>query len=186
MTTINKKAGDKPAKDFGTKKRGGKAKFYSPPNILRQKVGVGGIDSARLEKAEALIDRSDFDFLSFAPMILERLEKAIAAARKQTIAGRDHINRIIVPIMELKASGGMFQYMLVSEIADIILDFLESLEELNPDGFNILDVHQRTINVIIKNRLKGTGRIEGKALVRELSEACDRYRKKYVMPVDLE
>ncbi len=168
------------------KPRKKRARFYDPPNILRQKVGLGGINPALITQAETYIDNNTVDFGPFARAMLDRLQKPIAQARAMDKAGKDAINAIVAPVMELKANGSMFGYFLVSEIASVVLDFLESIPELNEDGFDIIDVHQRTLETIVKNSLKGNGGREGQALAQELQDACMRYRKKYRILFDVE
>jgi hypothetical protein len=162
------------------------ARYYNPPNILRQKVGTGGIEPLRLERAEDFLAKNTIEFRPFARSILEKLDKSIAIARKKDKADRATINTISGPIMEMKASGGMFNYMLVTEIAGVVLNFLENITELNDDGFEIIDVHQKTLEAIIKHNLRGDGGREGRALAQELYDACNRYRKKYQVVVDVE
>lgn len=156
-----------------------KVKYYNPPNVLRKKVGGGGIDPDRLQRAELYIQANDLDFTPIAVDMLARLEKAIADVKSGRITGKDTVRAIVGPVMELKANGGMFKYPLISEIADVVLNFLETVDELNGDGMEIIDVHQKTLQAIIVNRLKGSGGKEGTALTRELIDACNRYFKKY-------
>lgn len=162
-----------------------KAKFYNPPNILREKVGLGGIDPAQLKKAEIFIDDNKLDFTPYAEELLVKLRKAIKAAKAAEKADKAVVNTIVASIMEMKANGGMFNYMLVTEIADVILGFLENLDELNQDAFDIVDVHQKTLEAIIGNKLTGNGGQEGKALAQELYDACRRYKRKYSVVVDV-
>jgi hypothetical protein len=81
--------------------------------------------------------------------------------------------------MEMKSSAAMFKYGLASEIASVVLDFLESVDELNDDGFNIVDVHYQTLEAIIRLKLTGYGGKQGKVMADELYAACRRYEKKY-------
>ena len=156
-----------------------KAKFIEPPNVLKQKVGDGGMDQLRLQRAEDYIDDNPADFRNIAFTLMEQLEKLIKAGKSGKISGRKGVDMLTHPIMELKATGGMFRYMLVSEIADIVLNFLENIDELNEDVFEIIDAHQNTLNIIINNKLQGTGGVEGRALAQELYGACRRYYTKY-------
>ncbi len=156
-----------------------KARYIDPPNILRQKVGAGGIDPLRLTRGEEYIDNNDMDFTPYAQEIMQRLNDIMAEAKAGKIKGKSAVDLLTRPIMELKANGGMFRYMLVSEIADIVLNFLESIDKLDADAFDILDAHQNTLHVIISNKLQGGGGKEGRALALELYEACKRYFKKH-------
>jgi len=159
-------------------------KYYTPPNVLRQKVGTGGIEPNVIKMAEEFISSNDMDFTPYAMDILAKLAEAIKVAQTKDKSGRDVIDTITGPIMELKANGAMFRYFLVSEIANVMLNFLENIAELNDDAFDIINVHQRTLGAILKSRLHGDGGREGKALAQELYDACNRYRKKYKAYVD--
>lgn len=163
---------------------GKKVKYHVPPNILREKCGTGGVDPAVLTRAQKVIEDNKIDFMPFAERFLDRLDTAIAAARRQKV--RDDVIRtgIVNPAMELKANGAMFEYQLISDVSAILLNFLESVDDLNDDALDIVAVHRRTLHVIITGRLRGGGGKDGMALLSELNEACERYFKKYKPETD--
>jgi hypothetical protein len=156
-----------------------KVKYHVPPNILREKCGVGGINPDVLKKAQTFIDENDLDFTPFAEDFLNKLDVALAAARKNTARTKETLATISRPVMELKANGAMFEYPLISDVAGILLNFLENLQGLNDDALDIVIVHRRTLHVIVTSRLRGTGGKDGQALLQELVDACERYFKKY-------
>ena len=162
---------DKPKKN--------KAKFHTPQNSLRLKAGYGGIDPKVMDRAEEYIEKNDVDFTDIAKSILERLDKAVEAIRRDGHGSKEDINRMVAPIMEMKANGAMFKYGLLSDVADIILDFLENAENLDDDALAIVDIHRKTFAIIINGRLKGTGGVQGDVLIKELDDACARYHKKH-------
>ena len=168
-------------KEFEQKIEGG-VKVITPRHILREKIGYGGIDPVALNRAEESIAKNDVDFQPYAQDFLARIDKAVSAARSLEVRNRSVVDTIVRPVMELKASGGMFKYPLVTEIADILLDFLEGLDSLNSDAFGIIDAHQKTLQVIINSKLTGDGGKAGKALADELYRACKRYQKKHPSP----
>ena len=174
MTQAKKKPEKKP-----DKKKKKKFRYITPPNILKQKVGAGGLAPERLEKAERFIDSNALDFAPYAKDILKRLDKAFAGIKSGNLEGAKAVEAIAGPVMELKANGGMFKYKLISDVADVMLDFLERVDELNEDGMDIADVHQRTVHTIIASGLEGSGGPAGQALAGELRKACQRYFKKY-------
>ncbi len=154
-----------------------KPKFINPPNKLKAKMGTGGIDLKLLEKAQLFIADNPIDFEPYADEFLKNIQaglKKLAKTRsekdKDILAGQ---------IMQIKANGGMFRYQLVSDIGNIALNFIDSLHEVNDDALNVLEAHEKTIQIIIANKLSGDGGMEGAALVRELEKACNRYFKKY-------
>ena len=156
-----------------------KARFIKPPNRLRQKVGYGGINPMLLTRGNEYIATNKFDFEPYAKDFLITLEDSILEINAGKLSGKDAIDVLSRPVMELKGNGGMFGYNLISEIADIVLNFLENIDELNDDAYEILDVHQKTLKIIVSNQLRGDGGNVGNELARELFDACNRFYKKY-------
>ncbi len=156
-----------------------KTRFINPPNLLKQKVGSGGLNQKLIEQAQNVIEDVKVDFLPYAKKFLQTFEEAIKTARQNPENFEEFKDEIIRPVMELKANGGMFRYELVSHVADIALQFLEAINQMNDDTHKVLIAHQNTLNVIIKNKLEGSGGQEGRALVSELERACTRYFEKY-------
>lgn len=156
-----------------------KAKFYTPQNALRLKVGYGGIDPVVMERAELIIQNNDVDFTDIAKGFLDRLDKAVEAVRHDDRRSKEGINRLVAPIMELKANGAMFKFPLLSGVANIVLDFLENIDYLNDDSLEIVNIHRQTLRIIVGQDLRGTGGKQGDILVNELVAACRRYHKKH-------
>lgn len=156
-----------------------KAKFHTPQNTLRLKAGYGGMDPKVMDRAEEFIRVNDYDFTTQAKEILDRLDKAVEGVKRDDHRSKEGINRMVAPIMELKANGAMFKFGLLTDVADIILDFLENTDYLNDDAFEIVDIHRRTFRIIIGSQLRGSGGKQGDVLIKELNDACARYQKKH-------
>lgn len=167
-----------------------KAEIISPPNRVKEKVGHGGLTTEVLNKAQALLESVSVDFPAMAEMDLDTLASAISRIRQIRSAGKDLtkgkeedlINSLIYPSMQLKAHGGMFKYELVTRIADNLVHFLEVVHQMDDDAMEIVDAHNTTLRAIIHSRIEGTGGQKGKALLKELHEACSRYFDKYGQP----
>jgi hypothetical protein len=156
-----------------------KVRFIKPPNVLKNKVGTGGIDEKLLEKSQETISNTEVDFIPFAKQFLKQLADFTAQAQISNEEFKEAKEKIIGPVMQLKANGGMFRYQLLSDVADIALQFLESIETCNNDTFDVIKAHEKTLQVIIANKLKGDGGPAGYALIKELDQACQRYFSKY-------
>ena len=154
-------------------------KYYTPPNVLRQKVGVGGMPDELVKKAEKFIQDNKFDFKPLALEIMKNFTTTLAEVKKSGQTDKKAIDRIGEPIMELKANGEMFRFTLLTDVAEILLNFLENIPSLNDDAYNVIAAHKNTLDVILKNDLRGTGGDEGHALSEELYAACRRYYTKY-------
>ncbi|MDB2683039.1 hypothetical protein N9Z27_02165 [Alphaproteobacteria bacterium] len=156
-----------------------KVKYINPPNLFKQKVGSGGISKEKLEKSQNAIDTVEVDFKPYAQKFLKQFINANNKAHANTDDFENLKDEIIIPVMQLKANGGMFQYNLLSYVANTALFFLETISQMNDDTYKVLIAHQNTLHAIIKNELKGGGGKQGQALVEELDKACSRYFEKY-------
>ncbi len=154
-------------------------KFVTPPNHFKMKVGSGGISDALLKKSQQAIDSVKLDFLPYAKDFLTEFSTHAKTALDATKNRTESKENIIGPVMQIKANGGMFHYQLLSDVADIALQFIEAIEDINEDAYDVLQAHENTIQAIISNKMQGDGGKAGDALVNELHKACTRYFEKY-------
>lgn len=154
-------------------------KFIQLPNRLKQKVGSGGIDPRLIQKAQKFIDGAKTDFKPFAQEFLNQIANAIKDHREGKTDQKQGLEAIVVPVMELKANGAMFNYYLITDISRGLLYFLECLEKLDEDSFAIVEVHTTALQTILKNEVRGNTGKEGIMLLEELQNACKRYYSKH-------
>lgn len=163
------------------KKSSQKAEFMQPLNVLRSKVGYGGLNDNILNEAQALLDRNTVDFLPMAEMYLSSMMRGIERARhprpgentKTLIAG------MLYPAMQLKANGGMFRYPLVTRIGSKLIRFLEVIAEADKDAVDIVLAFHTTMRVVLMGRVSGSAGKRGDELMQELEAACLRYFERY-------
>lgn len=157
-----------------------KAKFIKPPNHLKAKAGGGGIPEERLQQAQTFINDNKTDFTPVAKDLIAQLENASDEALRD-IEKNQPVTKdsMVIPAMQIKASGGLFGYQLLTDVADICLQFMEAVNEYNAETIEIVNAHENAMNIIINNELRGSGGKQGYALVQELHKACKRYFKKY-------
>lgn len=154
-----------------------KAKFITPPNKLKAKVGNGGLPDSVLEKAQNYINNNQVDFIPQAKIFLDSAKaESIKALEDGMQFDR---NKLSLPTMQLKANGGMFRYPLLSEVANICLNFIEKIERMDENAYKVIRAHENAINIIIKHNFHGSGGKEGSALVKELEDVCKRYFSKH-------
>ena len=142
---------------------------------LQIKAGKGEIPPPVIEKAEEVIRNNDEDFLSISVGFLSRLEDAVSRAKSGTGGQAELISGMTKPVMELKANAKMFKYDLVTSLANIMLDFLETIETLDLNAIEIVAAHHRTLSLITAKQMKGDGGQMGPVLQKELQNAVQRY-----------
>jgi hypothetical protein len=156
-----------------------RAELISPPNRLKSVVGSGGIDPRLISKAQELLTDNKVDFSPDALVLIDELNTAIQQARAGTISGEDALERIIYPAMQLKAQGSMFHYNLITDICNILINFLETVQSLDDNVMSIVMAHKMSITAVLSGNIKGDGGKIGKELRDELMDACNRYYKKH-------
>ena len=155
-----------------------KARVIKASRSLQQKAGSGDIPPGVIARAEKVVEENAEDFAPLAKQFLERLssgiEKAYAECEK-TENQRKLVLGLTKPVMDLKANARMFKYELITNLANIMLDFLESLEKLDKTAIDIVAAHAKTLNLIITKRMSGSGGEIGKVLEKEWRGAVQRY-----------
>lgn len=156
----------------------GNVKITSASKKLQTKAGVGDIDPDLIRKADQFIQDNDEDFTPLALELLANLSKTLARIKRDKIWTPEALLELEGPVMQLKANGKMFKYDLVTSLAGITLDFLESVTELDEDVLALVSVQLAGLQVIIAQKMRGSGGLDGMRLRSELEEACQRYYKK--------
>lgn len=157
------------------------AEFIKPPNMLKAKVGSGGLNEAILDRAQKLLEQNTYDFAPLADIYLNSMMKGIIRGRAPE---KDDDNELLIanilyPCAQLKANGGMFHYPLVTKIADRLVQFLEVIETLDKESLEIAEAFHTTMKVVINGKVKGNGGKQGTDLLDALHEACMRYFDKF-------
>lgn len=158
-----------------------KAEILRPPNMLKAKVGSGGISDAILDKAQALLENNIVDFQPLADIYLLTLMKAIETAQMdhEKQETENLIAAMIYPAVQLKANGGMFHYPLITIMSDRLIQYLEVIVEADLDALEIVLAFHTTIRAVVMGRITGTGGRHGQELLNALNDACMRYFERY-------
>lgn len=158
-----------------------KAEFIRPPNTLQQKVGTGGLSDDIIDKAQKLLEENTVEFEPLANVYMASLSNGIEMAKG--FEPSDDVEEIIAsmlyPAMQLKANGGMFNYPLISQMADKLIQFLEVIDEPDIEAVEIVLAFHTTLSAVIQGRIKGDGGKNGQDLVLALTQACMRYFEKH-------
>lgn len=154
-----------------------KAEYIKPPNLLKAKVGSGGLSDDIIAKAQALLENNAVDFQPLAELYLNSLFSGIEKTRKNISEETNEYNigSMLYPAMQLKANGGMFHYPLVTTIADRLVQFLEVIELIDEDAIEIVLAFHTTLRAVITGQVQGDGGTHGADLIAALDEACMRF-----------
>lgn len=145
---------------------------------LQNKVGSGPLRPEVLAKCSEVMNTVTTDFAPIAGEFLDRLEQAVSGAKAEPEKLGAHLDHLTRPVMELKANARMFRYDLVTNLANIMLGFLEGVQILDRDAVEIVAAHHRTLKAIVDRKMMGDGGQYGTLLIQELKDACNRYFQK--------
>jgi hypothetical protein len=154
-----------------------KAKLVKPPNLLKKKVGNGGFDPAVLKKAQAALDENTVDFKPLAVDLIQILNETVGIIKSGSVTGEAAIESLIYPAMQLKAQGSLFHYPLITDIANVLVNFLETIVTADKDALNIVTAHKASLNIVLAKEIREKDGAIGKNLCAELIDACNRYHK---------
>lgn len=154
-------------------------KIHKANRMLQAKTGTGAVDAEVVKKAEAKVEEKKVDFEPMAQGFLDQMGKALAQAKESEVVHLADIKQDLTnAIMQLKANGTMFDYQLVSELADMLLSFIEAIPDLDNDVVDILDVNHKTLCLVVKSKMSGDGGQAGETLKTEIRGAVQRYLSK--------
>jgi hypothetical protein len=160
-----------------TKKRS--AEFIKPNQSLKLAIGHGGLDTAILEQAQKVIDDNTIDFMPIATRQLSALQECIKIAKTQK--NKHDTNSLIAiivnPAMQLKANGGMFGYPIVTKISGLLIHFMEVVNDLDDNVFDLLNGFVTSLNAVIIGGIRN-GDSGGDQLFNAINDACQRYLNK--------
>lgn len=146
---------------------------------LRNKAGTGEIPVEKIRLSQKQIDQNNVDFQPIAEIYLERLSQALQNARQNMDAPADTLlGALEKPVMNLKSNGALFGYPLISDIATNMLRFIETRSKVDEDLLDIIQLYLDSQNIIINQKIKGTGGSVGLQIQDELQNACRRYISK--------
>ena len=154
-----------------------RAEFIKVPNMLKLKVGSGGLSEEILDKAQKLLEENTQDFAPLGELYLESLANGIEQAKIGSV--QEHVEEVmaqmIYPAMQLKANGGMFLYPLITKLADRLIQFLEVIDELDIESIEIIMAYHSSMKAVLHGKISGDGGESARELLTALNQACGRY-----------
>jgi hypothetical protein len=142
----------------------------NPPNLLKKKVGSGGLDANALKKAEKVFDglRGEFEEIAGRDVV-----KLVEAAKVLVASPNDLKKRQEVYMIahELRGQGGSYGYPLVTRFGDQLCRYLDATDMLDAKSLIIVKAAADAISVVINAKVSGDGGETGRQLVGMLDKA---------------
>jgi len=139
--------------------------IFTPPNILKAKVGGSGVglDSAALKRAEAAMESLKGEFMGWMLADVDRLCEARAAfAEAGDAESRDVFYR---SAHDLKGQALTFEHPMVSRVAASLCKLMDTPSE--PPAL-LIDAHVNAIRVLVRQDIRDDADETACALAAEL------------------
>lgn len=146
--------------------------------VLQNKVGTGHVDPAVIEKMQEYLDTLEIDYTPIANKYIGHIEEIIADIPQQNYDREYYLSEIVKPVMDLKASGGMFNEQVISSISGSVLRLLENMHRLDDDMVDIIEAHNQSIRSAIALGVRSMEDHRAQKLIMEIKQACKRYHDK--------
>lgn len=150
-------------------------KILKASRALEAKIGPGPLDEHLVKRAQDVMEKNDVDFEPLAEENLRTLSLALESLRESAQLDKKALQPVIKPVMQLKAHASIFGYPLIGTLANLVLGFLEDVQDVDADVIEIVRVHHMTLSAIIAKRMKGDGGPVGQQLQQELKDVIQRY-----------
>ncbi len=157
--------------------KSGEANVIKADMSLQAKIGTGPLDEKVVERCQDAMESTskNVDFAPLAQEYLDQLKNAALKSKAGELTKDEAVEAMTTSVMQLKANAATFNYMLIGNLANVMLSFLEAIKELDKTVIEIVMAHHTTLNAIVLKKMTGDGGEAGKLMESELKAACKRY-----------
>jgi chemotaxis protein histidine kinase CheA len=143
--------------------------LFTPPNLLKSKVGGGGmpvLDTAAIERAEAALEELKGEFAGWTADDVKRL----VAARQAYAAAPDAANRgaMLRAAHDLKGQAATFDFPLIARVAGSLSKLLYDLTPEAELPLGLVDAHVAAVHVIYRDKVNDMSDKVTVVLIQEL------------------
>ncbi|MBT5459161.1 MAG: hypothetical protein HOK82_21390 [Rhodospirillaceae bacterium] len=144
------------------------AQFIKAPNNLRKaKIGngPGKLDPSVLARAEKVIENIQATYTDWADEELTALDAVVARLTAEEGDQGADLKVLYTLSLDMKGSGGSFGYLMMSEVAASLNDFLQGKEALAKLDIEVVAAHVSALRAIYAESIRDDGGNMGRALL---------------------
>lgn len=153
------------------------AQIIKAPNNLRkakQGTGKGKLDPAVLQRAEKAVEKIQRDYTEWADEDLGALEATLATLQ----AGKEDQETVVKNLyrisLDIKGSGGSFGFLMMSEVAASLNNFLDNRTDLTGLDIDVVASHVTTLRAIYVESIRDDGGNTGRELLIGLQKLIEK------------
>ena len=148
----------------------------APNNLRKAKMGEGKakLDPAVLQRAEKVVERIQSEYTEWADDDLGALEAALASLQAGDGDTEPFVKDLFRLSLDIKGSGGSFGFLMMSEVAASLNDFLGSRAELTALDRDVVAQHVSALRAIYVESIRDDGGNTGRALLVGLQKLVEK------------
>jgi chemotaxis protein histidine kinase CheA len=150
--------------------------IFMPPNILKAKVGSGGLDLGALKRAEQAVEELKAEFTNWIIEDVNRLAERRNAYEAKTNA--DTLGAMYRAAHDLKGQGKTFEFPLVARVASSLCKFTDEAGAGATLPISLIDAHVEAIKIIVRDNIKDPGNRMACVLAEELERQVEVFLQK--------
>jgi chemotaxis protein histidine kinase CheA len=153
--------------------------IFMPPNVLKAKVGSGGIDAKVLKRAEQVIEDMKEEFEDWIVKDVENLSRARQAFEAQRT--ETTLNTLYRAAHDLRGQASTFDFPLVARVAHSLANLTDGTGNGTGAGLPmvLIDAHVDAIKLIVRDKIKDPANRMGTVLAGELEAKTNSYLEKH-------
>ena len=152
--------------------------IFMPPNVLKAKVGSGGIDATVLKRAEQVIEDMKDEFADWIVKDVDHLSQARQAFEAQRT--EKTLNTLYRAAHDLRGQASTFDFPLVARIAHSLATLTDGTGQGTGAGVPmvLIDAHVDAIRLIVRDKIKNPADRMGTVLASELETKTAAFLEK--------
>lgn len=153
-------------------------RFFKADYELQKKVGTGTLDQNSVAKTQQFLDSVQVDVVPQLTEYLNEMEAVLKDARAVSYGREEFLPKITKPLMNIKATSGMFQEMMVCRVSSFVLTFLEDVRKFDNDVADIIGAYIKVTKTLMALKIKDETNTHGQSFLTEIRNACKRFYDK--------
>lgn len=150
-----------------------KPQIINPPHGLGKAIvgdGSTKLDADILKQAEQAIDALEDGFSELAAVSLAEIRASLARADAKRDEAGEELGAMFTLVMDLKGQGATYDYMMLTEIGDLLKKFTEGRKTLTGRDIQIIGAHIDAMQAVLRDEIKGDGGAVGRQIVANLHQ----------------
>lgn len=149
------------------------------PNTLKEKlngpaVGMGVINPEAIARAETAIEQSRDHYLQHAEEMVTTMREALKGLRTNRKESAQFLAALYRHSREMKGQAGTFGFPLLTRFGDSLSELTQKMTVISNRQIELIDAHLNAMDVVISQKVEGSGGAVGEELSAGLRRAIQR------------